>query len=134
MVACGGWKVLVSRPGVSHEVQVPPGSTWLSLAHEIQNGKPVRFLEAGVAIPWLPRPIPTAPRGVTAPPTMEDAARMLKQAETEDGVDGEALVCLLEGQGPIPEGLQEQLEEIRGGDATTDLVLEVLVRIHNLTN
>jgi len=127
----GGWRVLVSRPGVSREVQVPPGGTWLSLAHAVQQGKAIRFTEAGSTIPWLPSPIPEAPRPAVAIPTTADAARLLQQGETEDGVDGEALVTLLEGMGPVPEAVQEQVEVIRAGEASVELVLEVLVSIHN---
>jgi len=61
---------------------------------------------------------------------LQDAARLLEQAETEDGVDGEELVCLLEGKGRVPEALQEQVEVIRGGEAAAELVLEVLLAIH----
>jgi len=129
MVACGGWKVLVSRPGVSHEVQVPAGGTWLSVAHQIQHGKPVCFLEGGASVAWLPRSIPPAPRQATAPPTAQEAARMLGHAETEDGVDGEVLVSLLEARGCVPEALHEQLEEIRGGEATVELLMKVLLAI-----
>jgi len=45
-------------------------------------------------------------------------------------VDGEELVCLLEGKGRVPEALQEQVEVIRGGEAAAELVLEVLLAIH----
>jgi len=119
----------LEHPQLLPQFQVPPGGTWLTLAHQIQDGKPVRFLEDGDPIPWLPTLIPAAPRQATATPTLEDAAQLLEQAETEDGVDGEELVCLLEGKGRVPEALQKQLEMIRGGDATAELMLEVLLAI-----
>mmetsp|Transcript_1034 Transcript_1034/g.2286 ORF Transcript_1034/g.2286 Transcript_1034/m.2286 type:complete len:88 (-) Transcript_1034:186-449(-) len=83
-------------------------------------------MEAGAPVPWLPSPLPAAPRQAPTLPTAEDAARLLQQVETEDGADGEALARLLEGMGRIPETYQRQLEEIRAGDATVELVLEVL--------